>query len=988
MPRDSKLKTRTTQLFTGVLIAAVLAYCSASTYAAGVCGTTPNFTLGNTFTVGDHPSSTVVGDFNGDLNPDIAMAIAGSSYISVMMGTGAGSFSAPTNVTVGNSPIAVQVGDFNGDGKTDLVVSRIAGSTPQDPHIHILLGNGGGGFTVANSFYVGNLVDSIAVADFNGDGKADLALENQYGGGILYLRFGNGAGAFTDAGSFPLDGRTPDRVIARDLNGDGRPDVVVTDMFANYVIVLLNNGAGGFSGPTRFIAAVNPNSFLAGPKGVVAADFNSDGKVDLAVANPNSYVSILLGNGSGGFGTPNSFTTARDLAHIVTGDFNDDGKFDIAAATKTSKEVLVILGDGAGGFGAVASFGVGESPTSIAVADFNHDGKSDLVASRDGAPGSIAVLLNSCDVAPAPLPGLSVNDITLVEPEQGPVTGSFTVTLSAPSTQRVSVSYSTAEGTATLGDFGRVSGTIYFEPGETTKTIFVGADGDPFDEFDETFTLNLSNPIGATIVRGQGTCTILDSDPPPTVSISDTPPITEGNSGPTTGLISVSLSKESGKPITVSYTMADGTAIAGSDYPAASGSITFIPGQPTSQYISFVINGDTTKEENETFFVNLSNPVNVTIADGQGIATIWNDDTPTVQMNQLNFNIAEGAGSLSLTVRRFGDPSIPVAVNYATFDGAGLQDCDLKNGKASSRCDYVNVVGTLRFNAGDTSKTISIPIVDDTYLEGTESFSISLSSPSGGAVLGGLPGANIRITDNSNDGTGQPNPIDETNFFVRQHYIDFLGREPDPASIGWNNQINNCVPLQPSCDRLSVSQGIYSSPEFKDRGYFIYKFYSVAFGRKPTYDEFVLDRARVSGFQTEAELEQSKLDFIADFMSRAEFSAYSGLTDDQYVLRFFNLTGISQVTVGTTVLSLEQMQQSMRMGKTRAQVLREVAESPEVSARYLVESTIVMHYFGYLRRDPDAAYQDWIGIYNQTGDSRNVTNGFVNSQEYRNRFGQ
>jgi hypothetical protein len=82
------------------------------------------------------------------------------------------------------------------------------------------------------------------------------------------------------------------------------------------------------------------------------------------------------------------------------------------------------------------------------------------------------------------------------------------------------------------------------------------------------------------------------------------------------------------------------------------------------------------------------------------------------------------------------------------------------------------------------------------------------------------------------------------------------------------------------------------------------------------------------------------------------------------------------------------MQQSMTTGKTRARVLREMVESPEVSARFQVESTIVMHYFGYLRRDPDAAYQDWINIYNQTGDSRNVTNGFVNSPEYRARFSQ
>jgi Calx-beta domain/CARDB len=366
-----------------------------------------------------------------------------------------------------------------------------------------------------------------------------------------------------------------------------------------------------------------------------------------------------------------------------------------------------------------------------------------------------------------------------------------------------------------------------------------------------------------------------------------------------------------------------------------------------------------------------------------------NPNASAIQFSAPSYNTAENAGSIQITVTRTGDTAGTATVNYITSDAAAfLQNCNVTNGAATSRCDYVSLVGTLHFSAGESSKTLFLPVVDDTYLEGAEILSIILSHPTGGAVLGTNLLATITITDNGNDGTGQPNPIDGTNFFVRQHYIDFLGREPDPASIGWNNQINNCVPVQPSCDRLSVSQGIYNSPEFKDRGYFIYKFYSVALGRKPSYDEFVLDRARVSGFQTEAELEQSKLDFIADFMSRPEFAAYSGLTNDQYVLRFFNLTGITQVTVNGAVFNLSQMQQSLTTGKTRAQVLREVVESPEVSARYQVESTIVMHYFGYLRRDPDAAYQDWINIYNQSGDSRNVTNGFVNSQEYRARLGQ
>jgi hypothetical protein len=364
--------------------------------------------------------------------------------------------------------------------------------------------------------------------------------------------------------------------------------------------------------------------------------------------------------------------------------------------------------------------------------------------------------------------------------------------------------------------------------------------------------------------------------------------------------------------------------------------------------------------------------------------------TPTLQISQSSYSIAEGTGSLDMLINRSGDSSVPVTVNYATSDSAAfLQNCNVANGAATSRCDYVGVLGTLHFAAGETSKNISIPIVDDTYGEGAETFSISLSNPSGGAVLGTNQRATITVTDNGNDGVSQSNPIDNANFFVRQHYIDFLSREPDPLSAGWVTILNGCGAGDQSC-RLTVSQGIYGSPEFRDRGYFIYKFYSVALGRKPTYDEFNVDRARVSGFQTAAELEQSKVDFINDFMSRTEFTnIYNGLSNNAYVQRLFDTGGVTQITIsGLGVQSVAGMQQLMVGGRTRAQVLRDVAESPEASARFNTESTVVMHYFGYLRRDPDGSYQGWINILNSTGDSRNVTSGFINSAEYRSRFGQ
>ncbi|HEX8141886.1 MAG TPA: PQQ-dependent sugar dehydrogenase [Pyrinomonadaceae bacterium] len=380
------------------------------------------------------------------------------------------------------------------------------------------------------------------------------------------------------------------------------------------------------------------------------------------------------------------------------------------------------------------------------------------------------------------------------------------------------------------------------------------------------------------------------------------------------------------------------------------------------------------------------------VSNNSGSATS-NSATLTVadnlfQLSQGSYNLSEGIGSFNVTVTRAGNTALAVNVNYSTADTAGLANCNPAfsgmTGIASSRCDYAAAVGTLRFAAGETNKTIQLSIIDDVHIEGSESFALTLSNPTGGALLGSQSSAVVTITDNANDMSGAANPIDGTDFFVRQHYIDFLNREPDPNGFShFRNTINNCQPVLPSCDRIEVSRAIFVSPEFRDRGYFVYKFYAASLGRFPHYDEFMLDRARVSGFQTEAEIEQSKLDFIADFMNRQEFHA---IYDSQTTPRGFVETLLARA--GVTLANKETLITQLESGqKRRAQVLREIVESAEVDARFFNEATIVMHYFGYLRRDPDALYQHWVEVLRESGNFRTITSGFVNSAEYRFRFG-
>src|SRR5688572_21361932 len=411
-----------------------------------------------------------------------------------------------------------------------------------------------------------------------------------------------------------------------------------------------------------------------------------------------------------------------------------------------------------------------------------------------------------------------------------------------------------------------------------------------------------------------------------------------------------------------------GTAIAADDN-SAGGTNARIPG-PTGAF-TLPTSGN---------YTILANAINASMSGNYAVTLSSASVAGTVQLTFSSYAIGEGGGAVNVGVSRTGDITVPASVGYATSDTAGLNNCSFINGVASARCDYITAFGTVRFAAGESAKTISIPIVDDAYAEGNETFTITLSNALG-ATLGAPNTATVTIQDN--EATNGPNPIDGTAFFVRQQYLDFLGREPDPGGFAaWQAVINGCAPGDTNCDRIHVSSGFFRSPEFQDRGYFVYRFYSVAFGRKPLYAEFIPDLAKVSGFLSDAELEAAKVAFVAEFMTRPEFMAkYNGTTDTQYVDLLLSTAGITHPARDFWIAALGNGT------RTRAQVLRDISESLEVFNKFNNEAFVVMQYFGYLRREPDAAYLQWITHLNSTGDFRSMINGFMNSLEYRARFG-
>ncbi|MBV8728806.1 MAG: VCBS repeat-containing protein, partial [Acidobacteriia bacterium] len=253
-------------------------------------------------------------------------------------------------------------------------------------------------FTNAGTFPVGSSPQSIAVADFNGDGKLDLATANASDNTVTVL-LGDGAGRFSQSRTFPT-GNGPIQVLAADFNRDGRPDLVVLNSVSNTLSVLLGNGSGGFTP-----ASASPVSAGMSPTSMVMADFNLDGTPDLAIANESGLVSIYLGNGSGGFTaspTP-AFPSGRVQVSITAGDLNGDGKPDLLVipsgvqfppAGTTMAYLLPGTGDGSFQTPLIRTMLIPATLFSLAVGDFNGDGRPDVAAVDSFGFGNLSLLMN------------------------------------------------------------------------------------------------------------------------------------------------------------------------------------------------------------------------------------------------------------------------------------------------------------------------------------------------------------------------------------------------------------------------------------------------------------------------------------------------------------------------------------------------------------------------------------------------------------------
>jgi hypothetical protein len=555
------------------------------------------------------------------------------------------SFSPATSFPVGPNPQVVVTADFNNDGRLDLATANAGANT-----VSVLLGDGRGGFGAANHFAAGGSSPrSLAAADFNNDANLDLVTVTQ--GGVTVL-LGNGDGTFRAPTNLYVWG--PLSVAVGDFNSDGNTDVVVSeDDGEGFGVfqVALGNGRGGFS------LAPYTSSLDYDARGLAVADLNGDGNLDAVSAD----VFVLLGNGDGTL-RENSYwyntgMSDPDPQAVAVGDFTGDGIPDLVVAGQT---VVVLPGLGDGMFAsAIHHTANGSMHTDVVVADFNGDGKLDAVTA-DADAGTVSLMLGN-------------GDGTLR------YAGAFATGLSPA-------------GVA-VGDFngdGRLD-VAAANAGSNTVSALLNEDGPPL---------------------------------PPSLRINDVA-VTEGNTGTVAATFTVTLSAASTQTVSVAYVTGNGTATAGSDYQAASGTLTIPAGQTTGT-ITVPVNGDRLGEPDETFFVNLSGATNASIADGQGVGTIA-DDEPQISISDVSKK--EGKKNqttqFTFTVTLSVPYDQPVTVSFQTVNGSATTGDN----------DYVARTGTLTFVPGETTKTITIEVKGDSKREANETFYLDLFDNSSNSLF-------------------------------------------------------------------------------------------------------------------------------------------------------------------------------------------------------------------------------------------------------------
>jgi len=409
------------RLTSAVVGLALLTAFGGSAQAQATFAPVVNYPAGGTLT-----TDLRVADLNGDGRADLVAVNYQSDVVSVLLGQAGGTFgaAATTATGAGSGPGAVEVGDVNGDGRLDVVVANNTSNTAG-----VLLGLAAGGLGAPTTYSVGANSSPYAVAmrDLNGDGRLDIVTANN-GTATVGVLLGQAGGTFAAVTTYATAPRSqPSDVRVGDVNGDGRLDIVTADGAFGTLSVLLGLAAGGFAPVAAYFAGPGSSTY-----NVALGDVNRDGRVDLVTSDASfNTAGVLLGLAAGGFGPITTYPSGGNAAlSVALGDVNGDGRLDIVTINNQPSTAGVLLGQASGGFAPVTTFSVGANagPSVVLVRDANGDGRPDILTANTTS-NSIGVLLNTGTFTPlAAAPGATAADVSLFP---NPAHEGFTVRLPA-----------------------------------------------------------------------------------------------------------------------------------------------------------------------------------------------------------------------------------------------------------------------------------------------------------------------------------------------------------------------------------------------------------------------------------------------------------------------------------------------------------------------------------------------------------------------------
>jgi len=824
---------------------------------------TGGFGTATNFAVGSSPLFVTSGLFNSDNFPDLA--VVNSNNISILLGNGTGGFGVASNFNVGNTPISIAVGNFNRDTFLDLAVVN---ANPEDTgSVSILLGTGTGSFGAATNFNVGSIPTAVVVGNFNADSFLDLAVVNSLSNNVSIL-LGNGTGGFGAATNFGA-GTNPNSIATGDFNGDNYLDLATANNGSNNVSILLGNGAGGFGAPTNF-------STGTGLSGIVAKDFNGDERLDLAVGD-TSGAAILVGNGNGGFSALINFAAGTSPTSIIADNFNTDTLPDLAVANNGSGNVSVLLNTpNIVNFDAATYSGTEgnvDTVVNIPVTISNGTPDRNVIVPIAINPSSTATQNSDYTISPTSITfpagatgaALTKNVAVTIKPDNiaenaetailnfGTITGgvagttkqttltitangtvsyaivadtasipegnsdttplTFTVTRSGDTGGPSSVNYAIA-GTATnVSDYNNIggtsgatnaTGTINFTAGETSRTISLNVLGDTIVEPNETIAVTLSNPTGSgvtpTITTATATTTITNDDQAGfTVSLKAISTTEAGDKADFT----VKLKSEPTANVTFglsSSNTAEGTV--------STNSLTFTPAnynQPQTVTVTgvddLVADGDrvytivTAAAVSTDANYNNLNPDDVTVTNSD-------NETPGITVNlKAGLTTVEDGSQANFAVVLNTKPTANVTI--------GLNSDNVKEGTVSTN--------SLTFTPANwnTPQQVTVTGVDDSIIDGDIDYKVvTAAAVSTDANYNNRDVADVSISNQDNDTAGisaSPTETKATEGGANGSYGIKLTSQPiAPVTVNLTtgNQIQAIAPLTFTPNNWSVAQTV------------------------------------------------------------------------------------------------------------------------------------------------------------------------------------